>query len=138
MDENREISTENGMMRKRIVLLLVVLTCALPAMAGSSKVKGSTTLKDFQPAGTTNKKHKHQQFDFIFAAEGTQYTCRSKEGEKLKATDFPVGSDITYEVNKDKGNLKNKAGKSVNCTMMRIEKASEAAPAPASTTPPPR
>lgn len=107
-------------MRKSMVALLAVLAFALPATAGN-KVKGSSTLKDFQPAGTTDKKHKHQQFDFIFVASGTQYTCRSKEGDKLKATDFPVGSDIAYEVNGNKGKVKNQSGKQVSCTIMRVE-----------------
>ena len=113
------------MMRERIVVLLVVLACALPAMAGD-KQKGNTTLKDFQPAGTTDKKNKHQRFDFIFDASGTEYTCRSKNGDKLKATDFPVGTDITYEIDKDKGKVKNNSGKKADCTLVRIETLSNA------------
>jgi hypothetical protein len=121
MDQISRMPTESGMMRKWIVTLLVLLAFALPSTAGSNKVKGSGTLKDFQPAGTTDKKHKHQQFDFIFDASGTEYTCRSKEGDKLKATDFPVGTDITYEIDKDKGKVKNNSGKKVDCTLVRIE-----------------
>ena len=98
------------MMRKPFVAMLAVLAFVLPAQAGN-KLKGTCALKDFQPAGTTDKKHKHQQFDFTFVASGTQYTCRSKEGDKLKATDFPVGGEITYEVNKDKGQVKSRSGK---------------------------
>ena len=94
---------------------------ALPAMAGNRE-KGAATLKDFQPAGTTDKKHKHQQFDFTFVASGTQYTCRSPEGMKLKATEFPVNSEITFEVDKDKGRVVNASGKEVKCTVMRVEK----------------
>lgn len=37
----------------------------------------------------TGKNNKHQQFDSTFDASGTQYTCRSPEGKKLKATEFP-------------------------------------------------
>lgn len=112
------------MIRKLSAALLLVLTCAIPATAGG-KQTGTTSLKDFQPAGTTGKKHKHQQFDFTFVAAGTQYTCRSPEGTKLKATDFPVGSDITYEVDKDKGKVKNTSGKEVKCTMVRVENVSD-------------
>jgi FPC/CPF motif-containing protein YcgG len=108
-------------MPKWNVVLLLVLMNALPAMA-SNKEKGAATLKDFQPAGTTDKKHKHQQFDFTFVAMGTQYTCRSPEGTKLKATEFPVNSEITFEVDKDKGRVKNESGKEVKCTVMRVEK----------------
>jgi len=112
-------------MRKSIVATLLVLAFALPAMAGS-KLKGSATLKNFEPAGTTDKKHKHQQYDFTFVASATQYTCRSKEGDKLKATDFPVGSDISYELNGDKGNVKSPNGKQVSCTVMRVDPVSPA------------
>ena len=111
---------------KQIAVLLLGLLCVLPATAGD-KLTGTTSLKDFQPAGTTSKKHKHQQFDFTFDASGTEYTCRSAEGSKLKATEFPVGSDITYEVDKDKGQVKNASGKKVKCTMMRVEKAPDKA-----------
>jgi hypothetical protein len=111
-------------------------------MGASTKLKGDTTLKDFQPAGTTDKKNKHQRFDFTFDASGTEYVCRSPEGAKLKATDFPVNSDITYEVDKDKGKVKNKQGKEVKCTLVRVEKIPAATPtaatpaAPGSAAPP--
>jgi hypothetical protein len=42
----------------------------------------------FAPVGMTDKSHKHQQYDLSFAAAGRQYTCRTKEKESLKATDF--------------------------------------------------
>jgi predicted small secreted protein len=109
-------------MRKTTGTLLLVLLTALPSSAGN-KVQGAGTLRDFQPAGTTDKKHKHQQFDFFFDASGNQYTCRSSEGAKLKAIDWPVGSQITYEINKNKGKVKNDKGKNVDCTVMRVEPA---------------
>ena len=112
------------MTRKLIAVSLLVIVCTVPATAGN-KQKGTTSLKDFEPAGTTDKKHKHQQFDFTFVVEGTQYTCRSPEGTKLKATEFPVGSDITYEIDKDKGMVKNTSGKEVKCTVMRVENLSD-------------
>jgi len=96
-------------MRKWKLFLLLVLICALPAGAGS-KQKGTTSLKDFQPAGDTSKKDKNQQFDFIFVASGTQYTCRTSYKTKLKATDFPVGSDIKYQIDKEKAEIKNMSG----------------------------
>ena len=110
-------------MRASKSIFLLALACALPA-AGADKLTGSATLKDFQPAGTTDKKHKHQQYDFTFVAAGSQYTCRTKEREKLKASEFPVGSEISYEVNKDKGKVKNQEGREESCTMVRVEKLS--------------
>jgi len=57
-------------MRKRnsVALLIIITTIAITA-AFASKIEGTTTLKDFQPAGTTAKKtHKNQQYDLSFAA----------------------------------------------------------------------
>ncbi len=94
--------------------------CALPAAAGN-KLKGATTLKDLQPTGTTDKSHKHQQYDFMFEASGNRYTCRTSEKTSLKATDFVVGNDVKYEIDGDKGKLKNTSGKEVKCTVVRVE-----------------
>jgi len=117
-------------MRQWKLALLVVLVFTLPAVGASTKQKGTCPLKDLQPAGTTDKKHKNQQFDFTFVASGTQYTCRTHEKSKLKATDFPVGSDITYEIDKNKGEVKNMSGKGSKCTIVRVEKLAESSAAP--------
>jgi uncharacterized protein YcfJ len=102
---------------------------AITAAAGS-KIEGTTALKDCQPAGTTDKKtHKHQQYDLSFAASGKQYTCRTNENESLKGTDFVVGSDVTYEINGNKGKVKSASGKKAECTVVRV--AESPAPAPA-------
>jgi len=114
-------------MRNKTAILLLVLATALPASA-DKKQQGSATLKDFQPAGTTDKKHKHQQFDFIFDVPTAEYTCRSKEGDKLKAIDWPVGTTISYEIDKDKGKVKNDKGKKVDCTIMRVDPVKSANP----------
>jgi hypothetical protein len=107
-------------MRKRNTIPLFILAAAITAVAGS-KIEGTTALKDFQPTGTTDKKtHKNQQYDLSFVAGGKQYTCRSVEKESLKATDFVVGSDVQYEINGDKGKVKNASGKKVECTVMRV------------------
>jgi hypothetical protein len=116
-------------MRKGNMIALFILAAAIAAMAGS-KIEGTTTLKDFQPFGTTDKKtHKNQQYDLSFAAMGKLYTCRSVEKESLKATDFVVGSDVEYQINGDKGKVKNASGKQVECTIIRV------AELPAATTP---
>ena len=116
-------------MRKVYTIALLVITFAATAAAGS-KIEGTTTLKDFQPAGTTDKKtHKHQQFDLSFAASGKEYTCRTNEKESLKATDFVVGSDVTYAISGTKGKVKSASGKKAECTVVRV--AELPAPAPA-------
>jgi hypothetical protein len=107
-------------MRKAPAVALLIMAAAVAASAGS-KIEGVTALKDVQPTGSTDKKtHKNQQYDLSFAASGKQYTCRTVEKESLKATDFVVGSDVTYEVNGDKGKLKNSEGKKIECTIVRV------------------
>jgi uncharacterized protein YcfJ len=114
-------------MRKGNTIALLIVTVAITAAAGS-KIEGTTALKDFQPTGTTDKKtHKNQQYDLSFVALGKQYTCRTVEKESLKATDFVVGSDVKYEINGDKGKVKNAGGKQVECTIMRVAEVPAAA-----------
>ncbi|MGA8648420.1 MAG: hypothetical protein WCC05_12345, partial [Candidatus Sulfotelmatobacter sp.] len=100
-------------MRKGNAIAILIMMFAITAAAGP-KIEGTTTLKDFQSFGTVDKKtHKHQQYDLSFAAMGKLYTCRSVEKESLKATDFIVGSDVRYQINGDKGKVKNASGKEV-------------------------
>jgi hypothetical protein len=106
-------------MRKAYAVVLLMMAIAITAAAGS-KLEGTTTLKDFQPTGTTDKTHKHQQYDLSFAASGKQYTCRTKENESLKPSDFVVGSDVKYEIGGGKGKLKGAGGKQVECTIVRV------------------
>jgi hypothetical protein len=116
------------MRKPLIVSLLIILT--LPVAAGT-KDKGKTTLKDVQPAGTTDKKHKHLQYDLSLSTPtGKDYTCRTKEDEKPKATEMVVGSDITYEINGNKGKIKLANGKDLDCTIVRV------ADTPVATAPP--
>ena len=104
----------------RIIMTFTIgLMLTVSAVAGS-KDTGKTTLKDFQPAGTTDKKHKNQQYDLSFVTpSGKNYTCRTPEKKKMKATDFVVGSDLSYEVSGNKGKVKTSTGKQVDCTIVR-------------------
>lgn len=117
-------------MRKLIIAsLLVIMT--LPVAAGT-KDKGKTTLRDVQPAGTTDKKHKHLQYDLsLSTTSGKDYTCRTKENEKPKATDMVVGSDISYEINGNKGKIKLANGKDLDCTVVRVANTPAGTPPPA-------
>ena len=110
-------------MRKLFVFTLLTMS-ALTGVA-STKESGKSTLKDVQPAGTTEKNHKHLQYDLSFVTDsGTDYTCRTKEKSNINATDYAVGTDITYEVNGNKGKVKTAAGKKADCTIVRVAKAS--------------
>ena len=111
-------------MRRWIAVLLMTVVVDLTASA-AKKDAGTTTLKDVQPAGTTDTKDKKkQQYDFIFEASGNHYTCRTSPKTSVKAIDFVVGSDVKYEVDGDEGKLKTTAGKQVKCTVVRVEKVS--------------
>ncbi len=92
-------------MRKTLILTMIVLFLAILAFA-ANKESGSTTLKDVQPAGTTDKKHKKQQFDLTFTGSKNDYTCRTNENQKIKATDFVVGTTINYKIDGNKGQVK--------------------------------
>jgi hypothetical protein len=112
-------------MRKCIPFTLIMMF-ALCAAAGT-KEKGKVALKDVQPAGVTDKTHKHQQYDLSFTSTaGKNYTCRTPENSSIKATDLVVGSNISYEVNGNKGKIKTDAGKNVDCTIVRVADASSA------------
>jgi hypothetical protein len=111
-------------MRRSIAVLLLTVASVLTAIA-AKKDAGTTTLKDVQPAGTTDTKDKKkQQYDFIFEASGNDYICRSSPKTSVKAIDFVVGSDVKYELDGDEGKLKTTAGKQVKCTVVRVEKIS--------------
>ena len=107
-------------MRKRNLLMVLTLMITMAAMA--SKIAGTTTLKDLQPTGSTDKKtHKHLQFDLFFDAQHMRYTCRTRDSKSTNATDFVVGSELSYEISGDKGKLKTADGKKVDCTVVRVE-----------------
>jgi hypothetical protein len=117
-------------MRKLMIVSLLILA-SIPVVAGT-KDQGKTTLKDVQPAGTTDKKHKHLQYDLSLSTPtGKDYTCRTKENEKPKATEMPVGSDISYEINGNKGKIKLANGKDLDCTVVRVADTPAATPPPA-------
>jgi hypothetical protein len=111
---------------RRFSIFALALLLTVNANAGK-KDSGKTTLKDLQPAGTTDQKNKNQQFDFSFSASGKDYTCRTSHKTKLKATDFVVGSELKYEVDENKGKLKNSDGKKVECSIVRVANAEPAA-----------
>jgi len=107
-------------MRKTLAVIVIALLLAILAFA-ANKESGSTTLKDVQPAGTTDKKHKKQQFDLSFATSKNEYTCRTNENQKVQATDFVVGTTVTYKIDGNKGQVKSaSSSKSAKCTLVRV------------------
>lgn len=107
-------------MRKTVVFGLTAILLSSLSFA-ANKQSGTTTLKDVQPAGTTDKKHKKQQYDLTFTTPSNEFTCRSNENQKMEATQFVVGSTISYRINGNKGEVKNsQSGKNVKCTVVRV------------------
>jgi hypothetical protein len=108
------------------ILFILIMMFALSA-AAAKKEKGKVTLKDVQPAGVTDKKHKHQQYDLFFTStSGQEYTCRTSDKASVKATELVVGGSVSYEVDGNKGKIKTEAGKKVDCTIVRVANASSA------------
>jgi len=106
-------------MRRFASVALLVMT-AIPAFA-AKKVEGTTILKDSQPTGTTDKEHKHQAYDLSFNAAGNLYTCRTSSDKSMNATEFVVGSQMTYQIDGKKAKLKTPEGKEVECKVVRVE-----------------
>ena len=106
-------------MRRFASVALLVMT-AIPAFA-AKKVEGTTILKDSQPTGTTDKEHKRQVYDLSFNAAGNLYTCRTSSDKSMNATDFVVGSQMTYQIDGKKAKLKTPEGKEVECKVVRVE-----------------
>jgi len=107
-------------MRKTVTLALLAIFLCVVAVA-ADKENGNTSLKDVQPAGTTDKKHKKQQYDLTFATSKHEYTCRTNENEKVAATNFVVGTGISYKIDGNKGQVKStQSGKNVKCTLVRV------------------
>jgi hypothetical protein len=101
------------------VFTIAILTIPLPAFA--TKIKGDSTLRDSQPYGVKDKEHKHQGYDLSFDAQGKTYTCRTDPNHSMNASDFVVGGPIYYEVDKNKGKIKTRDNKKVNCKIVRAE-----------------
>jgi hypothetical protein len=110
----------------RKALTAAVLCTALTLSASAEKLKGSTTLKDSQPYGTTDKEHKHQAYDLSFETQSKRYTCRTDPSKSMNATDFVVGSQINYEINGNKVKIRTPQNKEVECKVVRVEQVSAA------------
>jgi hypothetical protein len=108
----------------RKVTFTTALVIAMTLSAQASKIEGTTTLKDSQPTGQPDKDHKHQAYDLFFQASGKQYTCRTNPKHSMNATDFVVGTNMKFQIDGDKANLKTFQGKKVDCKIVRVEVAS--------------
>ena len=101
---------------------LALAAIAMTLSASADKVNGSASLKDLQPFGTTDKQHKHQAYDLSFDAEGHSYTCRTDYKKSIDATEFVVGSQVNYEIDKNNAKIKTAQNKKLDCKIVRVEK----------------
>jgi hypothetical protein len=99
---------------------LCVCTALLSLAALAASVTQSATLKDLQTVGSTTKKQKHQQYDFVVNTPTNEYVCRTKLGSSMKPTQFVVGSDVQFKVNGQKGEVWNSAGNHMGCGIVKV------------------
>ena len=99
---------------------LCVFTALLSASALAASVTQTATLKDLQTVGSTSKKQKHQQYDFVVDTPTNEYVCRTKLGSSVKPTQFVVGSPLEFKADGQKGEVKNSAGNHVGCGIVKV------------------
>jgi hypothetical protein len=105
-------------------MLFTLITMFALCAAAAKKEKRKVALTDMQPAGVTDKKHKHQQYDlFLTTSAGKNFPCRTSEKASVKATELVVGSSISYEIESNKGKIKTDAGKKADSTIARVANA---------------
>ena len=97
-------------------LAALLLTTAVLA----EKVPQPATLRDLETVGSTTKKQKHQQYDLIIDTSSNEYVCRSKLGEKVKPTEFVVGSPIEFKLSGQNGDAMNAVGNHIKCGIVRV------------------
>jgi len=99
---------------------LCVVTLMLSTAALAASVTQTATLKDLQTVGTTSKKQKHQQYDFVVDTPTNEYVCRTKLGSSIKPTQFIVGSTLEFKVDEQKGEVRNSAGNHTGCGIVKV------------------
>ena len=107
------------MMLRKLAGLCLAVACLSSAAVADSLVQ-SATLRDVQTVGSTTKKQKKQQYDLVIDTSTNEYTCRSKLGETVKATEFVVGTTVEFKLSGQKGEATNPAGKHVKCGIVRV------------------
>ncbi len=112
---------------KKFACVALMLFMGSAAWAGKST--SPATLQDVQPTNFPPAKKKHQQYDFSVQTAGKNYQCRTPDDKKIDATQFVVGSSITFISDGRNGEIKTAQGKSAKCTITRVADAATPAPA---------
>jgi hypothetical protein len=103
---------------KKITYL--ALAALLSATAFAEKRIEPGTIQDLQPTNFAVAKKKHQQYDFSIITASRSYGCRTPENKSLNATDFVVGSPISFTANGKNGEVRTDRGKSAKCLITRV------------------
>jgi hypothetical protein len=106
---------------KRLLCIGLVGFAGLTALG--EKRSDQATLSDVQPTNFGPAKKKHQQYDFSVLTAGRSYSCRTSEDHNTNATNFMVGSTITFVSNGKNGEIKTEYGKTAHCTITRVQDA---------------
>jgi hypothetical protein len=112
----------------RFAFIAVVAMLTTSAFAEKRVEPG--TIQDLQPTNFAVAKKQHQQYDFSISTSSHSYGCRTPENKKLDATQFVVGSPVTFTANGRNGEVKTAQGKSAKCLITRVSDNSSSAPAP--------
>jgi hypothetical protein len=105
-------------MKKLLWFALIVLMGA-PVWAAKTAAPG--TIRDLQATNFAPGKKKHQQYDFSIQTASGNYQCRTSEKKSTNATNFPIGSAITFVSSGQKGEVKTATGKSAKCTITQVK-----------------
>ncbi len=100
----------------------------LGTSAFAERLTAPGTIQDLQPTNYAVAKKKHQQFDFSITTASHTYGCRTPENKKLDATQFVVGSPVTFTANGRNGEVKTNRGKTAKCLITRVADNSLGAP----------
>jgi hypothetical protein len=98
----------------------IALIAMLATSAFAEKLTEPGTIQDLQPTNYAVARKKHQQFDFSIATASHTYGCRTPENKKLDATQFVVGSAVTFTANGRNGEVTTSRGKSAKCLITRV------------------
>jgi hypothetical protein len=105
---------------------LVCAAMLLGSGVAYAKSWDPATLTDVQPLTAPTKQNKHQGYDLLVTDKGQTYTCRYNGKGSFKPTDFPVGSQVQFKLNGQKGEVKNQAGNSnAKCAIVRVQVAEQ-------------
>jgi hypothetical protein len=115
------------MILRQISALCLAAVCLAPAAVAATTLTPGT-LKDLQTVGSTNKKQKKQQYDLVIDTSSNEYVCRTKLGEKVKATDWVIGSSLQFKLSGQNGEATTIDNKHVKCGIVRVAPVAAVAP----------